>query len=156
MAKLIDKICKCRDILTKCPEKLRGYTGHGALFDSTVDDIHSQLRRKAQDYSRELDFTSQDLMEFAYDIQGVLKKWETAMCPKRNIKQLLKTMQDHKINLDPFTQEKTEIMALRRDTIEGLTRTLSVLEFHSVYLYFLESASGDKWTVEHTKRFGDV
>lgn len=156
MTKLLDKICKCRDILTKCPDKLRGYTGHGALFDSTIDDIHNQLRRKATDYSRELDFNSQDLMEFAQDIQSVLKKWETSLCPKKNIKKLIASVVDKKLNLDPFTNEKTEVMALRRDTIECLTRTLSVLEFHSVYLYFLESASGDKWTVEHTNRFGDI
>ena len=156
MGKLIDKICKCRDILTKHPEKLRGYTGASSLFDSTVDDIHSQLRRKALDYSRELEFTSQDLMEFAQDIQALLKKWETALCPKKNIKALLKAKVDNKINLDPFTEEKTKIMALRRDTIECLTRTLSVLEFHSVYLYFLEAASKDEWAMTMTQRFGDV
>lgn len=156
MGNLIDKICKCRDILTQSPEKLRGYTGPGALFDSTIDDIHSQLRRKATDYSRQLEFTSQDLMEFAYDIQGVLKKWETALCPKRNIKQLLKAKEDNKINMDPFTNEKTQVMALRRDTIECLTRTLSVLEFHSVYLYFLEAASKDEWAMSMTKRFGEI
>lgn len=153
MGNLIDKICKCRDILTQSPEKLRHYIGTKGLFDSTLEDIHSQIKRKASDYSRELEFTSQDLMEFIFDVQRVLKKWETELCPKRNIKQLLKTVKDGTICLDDFTDAKTEIMALRTDCIEMLTKVLSLLEYHSVFLYFLEESSRDEFALKMTKRY---
>lgn len=153
MGKLIDKICKCRDLLVYSPQKLRGYMGDGALFDSTIQDIHHQLSKKSADYSHKLEFTSQDLMEFAYDIQKVLKDWEKEMSPSRNVQQLLKTVKDGKLNLDEFTSQKTEVMALRRDCIKTLMTSLSVLEYHSVFLYFLEEASKDEFAITYTRRF---
>lgn len=143
MSRVLDLICKCRDVLADRPEKLRGYVGTGALFDQMVDCAHREIARKSHDHKRELDFSSQDLMELAQDIQGVLKRWEDKMNPKKNIKNLLREVKDGKLSFHNFTEEKTQIMALRRDTIVGLTKTLSVLEFHSVFLYFLEETAQD-------------
>lgn len=154
MTRTLDMICKCRDILTeKDLPRLRGYTGNGNLFDQTIKAIQIQMDKKAEDYSRNLDFTSQDLIEFAEDIQAVLKRWETHLNPAKNIKALLKTVKDGKLSLIGFCESATNIMAFRRDTIECLIRTLSILEYFAVYLYFLEEASNDRFALTHTKRY---
>lgn len=154
MARTLDMLCKCRDALTKYPpERLRTYTSRGNLFDQTIDLIHRQICKKSEDKTRILDFTAQDLIEFSEDIQAVLKRWETNLNPKKNIKALLKTVVDGKLSLHDFCNRTTEIMALRRDCIAGLTRTLSVLEYHSVYLYFIEESQGDELALKCTERF---
>lgn len=154
MSRTLDMICRCRNILAdKSLKGLRIFTSNGSLFDKTTTAITFQMDKKAKDYNRDLDFTSQDLMEFAEDIKKVLKRWENEMVPQKNIKALLKTVVDGKLNLDPFCKEKCEVMSLRADTIEGLVRTLSILEYDAVYLYFLEEASRDTFALKHTKRF---
>lgn len=149
MTNVIDNICKCRDLLegdlNKLPYALR-------VFNMTIDDIHRNIRRKGQDNKMSLDFTSQDLMEFAQDIRKVLDGWEDAMDPEKNIKGLLKEVKDGKLSLIEFCDVKTKVISLRATCIEMLVRTLSILEYHAVYLYFLEETSNDtKYSVRFPK-----
>ena len=43
-------------------------------------------------------------------------------------------------------------MTYRRDNIQILTELRSLLEYHSVFLYFLEEASGDELALKYTER----
>lgn len=153
MTRTLDMLCKCRDAIIQYPERLPTYTSKGNLFDKTIDMIHRQICKKSEDKTRTLDFTAQDLIEFSEDIQALLKRWETNLNPKKNIKALLKTVKDGKLSMHDFCDRTTKIMALRRDSIEGLTRTLSVLEYHSVYLYFIEETQLDEFALKFTQRF---
>lgn len=153
MSKVIEHICKCRDILVGDQAKIPLYTSEKGLFDQTINEIHRHLNKKSKDYSYRLDFTYQDLVEFADDIHRVLDKWDTAMCPKKNIKALLKTVENGKLDLNPFCESKVKIIALRSKACEGLIRALSILEYHSVFLYFIEEASKDSFALTFTERF---
>ena len=150
MSHVLDMICKCRDILIGDPARIKNYS---SVFDKVIDEIHRQMSKKSKDYDRELEFTSQDLREFADDIRNVLKHWEDEMDPEKNIKKILATVKDNKIDMTGFCEEKTAVMSQRRDCIEVLTRTLSILEYHSVYLYFVEEASHDEFALEYSVRF---
>ena len=153
MTQVLDNICKCRDILAGDAEKLPRYVKDGALFDKTVNEIHRHISRKSSDYSYELDFTYQDLVEFAEDIHRVIDRWDTHMCPKKNIKALLKTVKDKKLDLKPFCDTRVKTISLRKECMEGLIKALSVLEYHSVFLYFIEEASRDEFALNFTERF---
>lgn len=150
MARITDNICKLRDILeNKDYPKLKFARG---LFQSIFDEVHRNMARKADDYSYQLEFTSQDLRETAQAISDTLKRWDNVMCPEKNIKKLLKTVDNGKLSFDSFTNETLPIMALRRDHIQMLTELKSLLEYHSVFLYFLEEASQDKFALTYTQR----
>ena len=153
MSRVIEHICKCRDILIGDPKKIQNYTSERGLFDKTIDEIHRHISKKSKNYSYQLDFTYQDLVEFADDIHRVLNKWDTAMCPKKNIKALLKTVENGKLDLNPFCESRVEIISLRAQTCEGLIRALSILEYHAVFLYFIEEASKDSFALTFTERF---
>ena len=150
MSRLIDNICKLRDILENKDYKKLGYIRQ--LSQSIFEEIHRNMARKADNYSYELDFTSQDLRETAQAISDTFKRWDNIMCPEKNIKKLLKKVENGKLNFDEFTTESLPIMAYRRDTMQVLTELRSLLEYHSVFLYFLEEASNDKFALTCTKR----
>lgn len=155
MSKIIDNICKLRDILEIDVLKEHNYiklNKQRKLFQSTFEDIHKHLSRKTKDYSYELDFTAQDLRELAASIRSVLKHWETLMSPEKNIKALKKLVDDGKLNLEVFTNSKIPILAARRDNVQMMYELLNLCEFHSVFLYYLEYASNDRFAIEHTER----
>ena len=150
MSNLIDKICKLRDILENKDYKKIVYCRK--LIQDIFEEIHRNMARKAEDYSYELDFTSQDLRETAQAITDTFKRWDNIMCPEKNIKKLIKNVENGKLNLDIFTNETVPIMAFRRDNTQVLTELRSLLEYHAVFLYFLEEASQDKFALKYTKR----
>lgn len=150
MSRLIDNICKLRDILENKDYKKLGYIRQ--LSQCIFEEIHRNMARKADNYSYELDFTAQDLRETAQAISDTFKRWDNIMCPEKNIKKLLKKIENGKLNFDEFTRESLPIMAYRRDTMQVLTELRSLLEYHSVFLYFLEEASNDKFALTCTKR----
>ena len=150
MSRIIDNICKLRDILEYKDYKKLGYIRQ--LCQSIFEEVHRNMAKKATDYSYNLDFTSQDLRETAQAISDTLKRWDNIMCPEKNIKKLIKNVENGKLNLDSFTNETIPIMAYRRDNIQVLTELRSLLEYHSVFLYFLEEASNDKFALTYTQR----
>ena len=150
MSKVIDNICKLRDILENKDYQKFGYIRQ--LCQNIFDEVHKHMRRKSEDYSYELDFTAQDLRETAQAISDTFKQWDNIMCPEKNIKKLIKNVADGKLDLNPFTEATIPVMALRRDNIQVLTELRSLLEYHSVFLYFLEEASNDKFALTCTKR----
>lgn len=156
MSKIIDNICKIRDILEIDVLQKRNYNKlvyQCSLFQSVFNEMHRHLARKASDYSYELDFTAQDLRELATSIRAVLKHWETLMSPEKNIKALKKEISDEgKLSLEDFTNSKIPIMAARRDNVQMLYELLNLCEFHSVFLYYLEYAANDKFAIENTER----
>lgn len=150
MTKLLDKICKIRDLMvSKDFSKLKFYN---MQMGQLKEEVHRQIRKKATDYNYELDFTSQDLRELSSDIRKCLKRWETAMNPEKNIKALLASIEDKKINLDPFYNKTIPIMIARTENIQALIELLNLLEYHSVYLYMLEEASNDEFALKYTER----
>ena len=86
MSKIIDNICKLRDILEYKDYKKLGYIRQ--LCQSIFDEVHRNMARKASDYSYNLDFTSQDLRETAQAISDTFKRWDNIMCPEKQIKKL--------------------------------------------------------------------
>jgi len=155
MSKIIDNICKLRDILEIEILKNHNYNKliyQYGLFKSVFNEMHRHLARKSSDYSYELDFTAQDLRELAADIRAVLKHWETLMNPEKNIKALKKVIEEGTLNLKEFTESKIPILRARRDNVQMLYELLNLCEFHSVFLYYLEYASNDEFAIKHTER----
>ena len=151
MTKLLDKICKVRDLVTsKDYGKLKFYNME---ILKLKEEIHRHIAKKAKDYNYELDFTSQDLRELAQDIHSLFKKWDTALCPEKNIKKLLKDMKDNQVNINPFYEQTIPIMTARKENTQALTELLILLEYHAELLYRVEEASDDKFALDYTERF---
>lgn len=150
MARITDNICKLRDILANKDYKQLVYSQK--LIKDIFNEVHRNMGRKSLDYDYQLEFTSQDLRELAQDISSTFKRWDDKLCPEKNIKALLKVVDTGKLNFEQFTKETTPYMEYRRDNIQALTELRSLLEFHSVFLYFLEEASNDELALKYTKR----
>lgn len=156
MTKLLDNICKIRDILEfKQYDKLEYIR---QLEPAIRDEVHRNMARKSEDYNHELVFTSQDLRETAKAISDTLKRWEEIMNPTKQIKKLsknallLKEERKKVINLNDYMAEVLPIMRYRRDYAPMLTELLSILEYHSVFLYFIEDVSNDNFAINSTER----
>ena len=150
MTKLLDKICFIRDLITqKQYEKLKFYKYH---IQQLKEEIHRQLKKKSQDYSYELEFTSQDLRELAKDIRDMFKRWESIMAPEKNIKEVYKNRTGNQININLYSEKVIPIMKIRTECIQPLMELLNLIEYHSVYLYYIEEASNDKFALELTER----
>ena len=91
MTQVIDKICKLRDAVT-CKNDNKLIFLHG-IVDKLCDELKRHLQKKVDNYSYELDFTSQDLRELAQDIRSMFKRWDTIMNPEKNIKHIYKNGQ---------------------------------------------------------------
>lgn len=150
MSNLMDNICKLRDILENKDYKKLVYSKR--IIETIFEEIHRHMGRKSLDYKYELDFTSQDLRETAQAISDTFKDWNNLLQPEKNIKLLLKNVENGKLNFDKFTNEVLPIIEFRRDNTQLLTELRSLLEYHSVFLYFLEEASQDKFALTYTKR----
>lgn len=166
MTKLQDAICKLRDFFENndiyyISKKLPYQRG---LMQQIFNDVHRRLNKRATEYEtvkfnkefnikQELDFTSQDLRELAQDIRNVFKKWENEMNPEKNIKALKKQITDSgQLNFHNFTEQKMIIITARRDFVQPMLELLNMLEFHGVYLYYLEIASKDEFAIKCTER----
>ena len=119
MSKLLDNICKIRDILEYKQYNKLGYIRQ--LSQSIFDEVHRNIKRKVKDYSYELEFTSQDLRETAQAISDTFKRWDNIMNPEKQTKKLAKNAKDSKIDLNPFFEEVIPIMQYRRDYTQVLT-----------------------------------
>lgn len=150
MSNLMDNICKLRDILENKDYKKIVFSRR--IIEAIFDEIHRNIRKKSLDYKYELDFTSQDLRETAQAISDTFKEWDNILQPEKNIKHLLKNVDNGKLNFDIFTNEVLPIIEFRRDNTQILTELRSLLEYHSVFLYFLEEASQDKFALKYTQR----
>lgn len=150
MARITDNICKLRDILENKDYKQLIYSQK--LIKNIFDEVHRNMARKSLDYNYQLEFTSQDLRELAQDISSTFKRWDDKLCPEKNIKGLLKVVEGGKLNFEQFTKETTPYMEYRRDNIQILTELRSLLEYHAVFLYFLEEASNDEFALKYTER----
>ena len=146
MTRLIDNICKLRDVLeSKQDRKLVFY--HKLINDLT-EEISRQATQKARDYNYCLEFTSQDLRELAKDIRDTLKRWSDSVIPEKLIKKFGKKPE---VDLSAMTDKIGEVLRYRADNIEVLTRLQGICEGQGAILYFMELASQDK-TAELTER----
>lgn len=150
VANITDKICKLRDILENKDYNQLKYSRK--IIQDIFSEVHRNMARKSLDYSYQLEFTSQDLRELAQDISTAFKRWDDKLCPEKNIKTLLRTVEGGKLSFERFTNETIPYMTYRRDNIQILTELRSLLEYHSVFLYFLEEASGDELALKYTER----
>lgn len=148
----MDSICFMRDVLEyKQWEKLPYCRKH---MTRIFNDVHRHLKKKSENYKHELDFTAQDLRELAQAISDTFKRWDTELSPEKNIKRMKKeNLKDNTIDLEPYLNRSLPIMTLRRDYVQELTELRSLMEHHSVYLYFLEEASRDEFALRCTERF---
>ena len=157
MSNLLDNICKIRDILElKQYEKL-GYIRQ--ISQKIFDEVHRHMKRKSENYSYQLEFTSQDLRETAKAITDTFKRWDNIMNPEKQIKKLAKNaliIKEEKkkvINLNNYMDEVLPIMRYRRDYTQVLTELRSLLEYHAVFLYYIEDVSNDEFSIKCTERF---
>lgn len=150
MSNLLNRICKIRDILELKQYDRLGYIRQ--LSTKIFDEVHIQISRKSKDYNYKLDFTAQDLRETARAITDTFKRWDNEMCPDKNIKKIKKEIKDGKIYIDKFMENKLAFMRYRRDYTQVLIELRSLLEYHSVYLYFLEYAANDEFAIKCTER----
>jgi hypothetical protein len=150
MSKLIDSICKLRDILENKNYSKLGYCRQ--LSQTIFDEVHRNIKRKFEDYNYSLDFTSQDLRETAQCISDTFKRWDNIMNPIKQIKKLEKSVKDNRLCMQAFYDETIPIMQYRRDYGQVLTELRSLLEYHAVFLYYLEEASGDEFALKYIER----
>jgi hypothetical protein len=150
MTKLLDNICKIRDILEYKQYNKLGYIRQ--LSQSIFDEVHRNIKRKAKDFNYQLEFTSQDLRETAQAISDTFKRWDNIMNPEKQTKKLAKNADGDRIDMNPFFEEVIPIMQYRRDYTQVLTELRSLLEYHAVFLYYLEEASEDEM-LKYIKRF---
>lgn len=151
MTQVIDRICKLRDAVTsKNDNKLVFYHG---IVDKLADELKRHLQKKVDDYSYELDFTSQDLRELAQDIRSMFKRWDTTMNPEKNIKHIYKNdVTGEHLTLQPHFDKVLPVITARRDNTAKFTELLSLLEHFGVILYYFEIASEDEFAVNCTER----
>lgn len=156
MTKLLDNICKLQDILEFKREKEYRYIR--PLAQSIFNEVHRHMARKSEDYSYELCFTSQDLRLTAKAISDTFKRWDDIMNPEKQIKKLSKDMliikEEKKkvIDMNKYIERALPIMEYRRDYTQILTELRSLLEHHSVFLYYLEEVSNDEFALKYTER----
>lgn len=158
MSRLLDGICYLRDILQQ-----RDYKKI-ELYRYRITDIRQQLIRmmgkKAADYKFELEFTAQDLRELADDISTLFKYWNNKLDPKKNIKLIanqstetvVKGRPTKNVDLNSWTESIEDIMKYRTLFCQQLTELLSICQFFSTYLYFIELASKDEFAINYTER----
>lgn len=150
MSNTLDKLCFVRDLVTsKNYDKLKF---HKMKLAELKEEIHRHIKRKSEDYKYNLEFTAQDLRETAQDIRSLLKRWETAMCPEKNIKEILKRSPNGVLDIAPFYDKTIPIMTARTENIQVLTELLSILEYHGTYLYILELIANDEFAINCTER----
>lgn len=156
MTKLLDRICELRDIMEQ--KKYNELGRARMLCDTLFKELHLHMTRKSKDYSYELDFTSQDLRETAKAITDTFKRWDNIMNPEKQIKKLakdaliLKEEKKKVIDLNKLMAEALPIMEYRRDYTQILTELLSLLEYHSIFLYYIEDVSNDEFSINYTER----
>ena len=151
MTQVIDRICKLRDVVTsKNDNKLVFYHG---IVDRLCLELKRHLQKKVDDYDYELDFTSQDLRELAQDIRSMFKRWDTTMCPEKNIKYIHKNdSKDGNLTLQPHFNKVLPVITARRDNTAKFTELLSILEHFGVVLYYFEIAAEDEFAINYTER----
>ena len=140
MTKLIDNICKLRDILEKKQDSKIIYN-HG-IINRLIEDVTRQAIKKARDYNYEIDFTSQDLRELAKDIRDTLKRWSDAVIPEKLIKKYGKGKVE--IDLKEMNDKLNYYFALMTQNTLPLTRLMCICEGHGAILYFLELDADDE------------
>lgn len=156
MAKTIDNICKLCDILEYKQHEKYGYIR--LLAQSIFDEVSKYMKRKSEDYSYELCFTSQDLRLLSKAIGDTFKRWDDIMNPEKQIKKLSKDMliikEEKKkvIDMNKYMERALPIMEYRRDYTQVLTELRSIIEYHAVFLYYLEEVSNDEFALKYTER----
>lgn len=150
MSNLLDKICALRDLIaSKQYNKLKF---HKMQILMLKEEIHRHIKKKLENYSHELDFTSQDLRELAQDIHNMFHDWEEFMNPEKHIKAIHTNIKDNKIDIEPFQNEVIPLMSARTESIQAFAELLSLIEYHATFLYFLELASKDEFAIKYTER----
>lgn len=152
MSKVIDNICKFRDFLQQSDiyTIARDLKKQQSLIRAIFEDVHKYINRRNNEHSQNLDFTALDLRWLAEDIQKVIHKMEDKMCPEKNIKLFRKELTENReLDLTWLTNRCIPIMEARRDSIQVLYELLNLLEFHAVYLYFLELESKDEFAIKY-------
>lgn len=150
MSNLLDRICAVRDLIAA--KEYSKFKYHKMQIMMLKEEIHRQIKKKAQDYNHELEFTSQDLRELAEDINNMLNEWQETMNPVKHIKEVQNSIKDQKLDLTPYQNKVIPIMTARTETIQHFSELLSLIEYHAVYLYFIELASEDEFAITYTER----
>ena len=123
-------------------------------------------KSKVTEYSRDIDYEEKDSFSQKLEAFSAIKmscsiaeikieEGDNFKIESQYNKEILKptfSVKDGKLDLNPFTEETIPIMAYRRDNIQKLIELKSMLEYHSVFLYFLEEASHDELALKCTKR----
>lgn len=150
MSNLLDQICAMRDLVTsKEYNKLKFYK---MKILQLKEEIHRQVKKKAEDYSHELEFCAGDLRELAQEINEMLNDWQKIMFPDDNIKSIYENIKDNQIDLQSYQDTVIPIMKTRTEAMQALIELLNLIEYHAVYLYYLEIASNDEFALKYTER----
>ena len=151
MSNILDKICKYRDVITSPNyDKIVFYKDK---FTKLAFELQTQLVRKLDNHDYSLDFTAQDLWEFVDDINKLLKKWDYALDPKRNIKKLIKKGRETKsISLEEYAKETDCYMLYTAQNIQPLYNLKVVASRFAVVLYCMEECYNDEFAKNFTER----
>lgn len=150
MSNLLDKICALRDLIADKKYSKLKFLKMELL--QLKEEIHRQMSKKSDNYSHQLDFTAQDLRELAQDIRNMLNDWTNTIDPDVNIKSIDIDNNTGVVNINPFINKVIPVMEARTLSMQPLAELLNMVEYHAVFLYFVELASQDKFALEYTER----
>lgn len=150
MSNLLDKICALRDLIAS--KQYNKFKFHKMQILQLKEELHRHIKKKAENYKHELEFTSQDLRELAEDIHQMFNDWQDFMNPAKHIKVIGTNIKDGQLDFTPYQDEVIPLMKARTESIQAFAEILSLVEYHAVYLYFLELASNDEFAIKCTER----
>ena len=132
MSRLLDKICKIRDLMTaEDITKLPYYIG----LIREVQETLLRFTKKFVVHEVELDFNHLDLLEMADEVNAVIQKLEVN--GDKMISELLKNSVINDDVFEKFTVSVSDKFALRA----VLTEFHSVITYLAVYIKFIEDAN---------------
>lgn len=155
MVRAIKDICKVRDILASGDDKKISnprYADASGLYETTAWKIRDVIKKKSFDPDYEIDITSQDLRELAKDIKAVFHRWEETLDADTNIKEVMNSVEDGKVDMNKVRDKFVPVMVARVNTSRYLVGLLNIAEYMAVFLYALEDALCDEFALKYTER----
>lgn len=134
MSKLLDRICKIRDLMTA--EDISKLPYHIGLIRETQDGL-LRLTKKFIVHEVELDFSHEDLLEMADEVKLVLQKLADEINGAGFISELL----THKVIDDDLFEKFTVQVSDKFSVRAVLTEFHSVITYLAVYVKFIEDAN---------------
>ena len=132
MTKLLDNICKIRDLVTNGDyKKILSCLG---IFQSTYSDINRNIERFIRNDGHNLDFTSDDLLEMSMEVKVFLDNLNKQVNASRMVKEITSLERIDDSTIHDFTYRYADIFTM----IAHLTEFHNIISYSASLLKVLE------------------